>query len=125
MLLVCRFRVSDPETFTARVEQALALLTAQPGCRRGTLARSTDEDDRWVLTVEFESVVAYRRAMSPFPVREHVIPLLSEALTDEPAMYEPTLTSADGQVETHTSVLAEDAFTVRLGEAAGPSNPRR
>ncbi|GHH59914.1 antibiotic biosynthesis monooxygenase family protein [Lentzea cavernae] len=125
MLLVCRFRVSDPETFIVRAEQALALLTAQPGCLKGTLARSTDEDDRWVLTVEFESVVAYRRAMSPFPVREHVIPLLSEALTDEPAMYEPTLTSADGQVETHTSVLAQDAFTVRLGEAAGPATPRR
>ena len=39
MLLVCRFRVSDPETFTSRVEQALKLLTAQPGCERGTLAR--------------------------------------------------------------------------------------
>ncbi|SMD15872.1 antibiotic biosynthesis monooxygenase [Lentzea albidocapillata] len=125
MLLVCRFRVSDPETFTVRVEEALKLLTAQPGCHKGTLARSTDEDDRWVLTVEFESVVAYRRAMSPFPVREHVIPLLSEALTDEPAMYEPALTSAGGEVEKHTSVLAEDAFTVRLGEAAGPTNPRR
>lgn len=124
MLLVCRFRVSDPKTFTARVERALKLLTAQPGCHKGTLARSTDEDDRWVLTVEFESVVAYRRAMSPFDVREHVIPLLSEALTDEPAMYEPTLTSADGQVEEHTSLLAEDAFTVRLGEAAGPATPR-
>jgi quinol monooxygenase YgiN len=124
VLLVCRFRVSDPEAFTSRVEHALKLLTAQPGCRKGTLARSTDEDDRWVLTVEFESVVAYRRAMSPFPVREHVIPLLSEALTDEPAMYEPTLTSVDGQVETHTSLLAEDAFTVRLGEAAGPATPR-
>lgn len=125
MLLVCRFRVSDPETFTARVKRALELLTAEKGCRKGTLARSTDEDDRWVLTVEFESVVAYRRAMSPFPVREHVIPLLSEALTDEPALYEPTLTSAGGEVEQHTSLLAEDAFTVRLGEAAGPTNPRR
>ncbi|ANZ35346.1 antibiotic biosynthesis monooxygenase [Lentzea guizhouensis] len=124
MLLVCRFRVSDPETFTERVKRALELLTEQPGCRKGTLARSTDEDDRWVLTVEFESVVAYRRAMSPFPVREHVIPLLSEALTDEPAMYEPTLTSTGGEVEEHTSVLAEDAFTVRLGEAAGPATPR-
>ncbi len=124
MLLVCRFRVSDPETFTSRVRRALELLTAQPGCRKGTLARSTDEDDRWVLTVEFESVVAYRRAMSPFPVREHVIPLLSEALTDEPAMYEPTLTSTGGEVEEHTSVLAADAFTVRLGEASGPATPR-
>ena len=30
-------------------------------------------------------VTAYRRALQPFEVREHVVPLLSEALTDEPA----------------------------------------
>lgn len=124
MLLVCRFRVSEPETFVARARTALELLTRQPGCSKAQLSRSTDEDDRWVLTAEFDSVVAYRRAMSPFDVREHVIPLLSEAETDEPAMYEPLLIAADGAVERQTSVLAEDAFTVRLGEAAGPATPR-
>lgn len=77
-----------------------------------------------MLTVEFASVVAYRRAMSPFEIREHVVPLLSEALTDEPAMYEPLLVAADGEVDRQVSLLAEDAFTVRLGEAAGPTTPR-
>ncbi|TWP45789.1 antibiotic biosynthesis monooxygenase [Lentzea tibetensis] len=124
MLLVCRFRVSSPDAFVARCQRALELLTAQPGCVRGALSRSADSDDRWVLTVEFDSVVAYRRAMSPFEVREHVVPLLSEALTDEPAMYEPLLTAVDGEVERQVSLLAEDAFTVRLGEAAGPATPR-
>ncbi|AHH95086.1 hypothetical protein GCM10010174_56500 [Kutzneria viridogrisea] len=126
MLLVCRFAVaeSDTETFTARVRTALELLTAQPGCRGGRLARSTDLDGRWVLVVEFDSVVAYRRSLSPFPVREHVIPLLSEALPDEPAAYELALSAADGHAEQHVSLLASDAGTVRLGEAAGPATPR-
>lgn len=77
-----------------------------------------------MLTVEFDSVVAYRRAMSPFDVREHVIPLLSEANTDEPAVYEPLLVAADGAVQREVSLLARDAGTVRLGEAAGPTTPR-
>lgn len=107
--------------FTARVERALELLIAQPGCRRGLLCRSTDEDDRWVLTLEFDSVVAYRRALSPFEVREHVIPLLSQALADEPAAYEPLVVAENDQVSRRVSLLAQDAGTVRLGEAAGPS----
>jgi hypothetical protein len=102
----------------------LVLLTTQSGCRRAQLSRSTDEADRFVLTVEFDSVVAYRRAMSPFEVREHVIPLLSEANTDEPAAYEPLLIAADGAVRREVSLLARDAGTVRLGEAAGPTTPR-
>lgn len=126
MLLVCRFAVAESETeaFTARVRRALELLTGQPGCRTGRLARSTDEDGRWVLVVEFDSVVAYRRSMSPFPVREHVIPLLSEALSDEPAAYELVVSADGGATEDHVSLLASDAGTVRLGEAAGPATPR-
>ena len=126
MLLVCRFTVAEDgvEAFTARVDRALALLTAQAGCRRAQLSRSTDEADRFVLTVEFDSVVAYRRALSPFEVREHVIPLLSEANTDEPAAYEPLRVAADGAVRREVSLLAHDAGTVRLGEAAGPTTPR-
>ncbi|MFI9006454.1 antibiotic biosynthesis monooxygenase [Actinosynnema sp. NPDC053489] len=126
MLLVCRFTVAETgvEAFTGRVDRALALLTAQAGCRRAQLSRSTDEADRFVLTVEFDSVVAYRRALSPFEVREHVVPLLSEAATDEPAAYEPLLVAADGAVRREVSLLARDAGTVRLGEAAGPSSPR-
>jgi hypothetical protein len=132
VLLVCRFVVPERDVtvgeaddqiaeFTGRAERALGLLIAQPGCRRGALSRSTDDGDRWVLTLEFDSVVAYRRAMSPFEVREHVIPLLSEALADEPAAYEPLLVAEDGEVTSRVSLLARDAGTVRLGEAAGPT----
>jgi len=123
VLLVCRFTVLEPDVaeFTARAEKALELLIVRPGCLRGLLSRSMDEADRWVLTVEFESVVAYRRALSPFEVRELVIPLLSEALVDEPAGYEPVVVAAGGVVGRRVSLLARDGGTVRLGEASGPS----
>jgi Antibiotic biosynthesis monooxygenase len=126
VLLVCRYRLASPDVaaFTGRVRRCVELLTAQPGCRRATFARATDAADAWLLVVEFDSVPAYRRALSPFEVREHVVPLLSDALTDEPATFEPLLTGEGGTATERHSVIAEDAGTVRLGEAAGPASPR-
>lgn len=112
MLLVCRFVVpdSDPAAvarFTTRAQRALELLSAAPGCHGGELGRSVDAPDRWVLAVRFVSVHAYRRALSPFEVREHVVPLLSDALADEPAAYEVLLSAVTGEVTEQPSLLAE------------------
>jgi hypothetical protein len=108
VLLVCRFVVSPEQVvgFVERAERALALLTEAEGCLDGSLGRAVDGADRWVLVVRFSSVTAYRRALSPFPVREHVIPLLSEALTDEPAAFETLADAGSGQVTTHPTLLA-------------------
>jgi hypothetical protein len=109
VLLVCRFAVPPTEApaFAARVRHALELLGAARGCRGGEAGRAVDDPERWVLTVRFDSVDAYRRALSPFPVREHVVPLLSEALADEPSAYETLLTGLDGVVVERESLLAE------------------
>jgi quinol monooxygenase YgiN len=107
VLLVCRFAVpeADAPGLLTHARRALQLLTAQPGCRGGELGRSPDDPQRWVLLARFDSVVAYRRALSPFDVREHVVPLLSDALTGEPATFEVLLDAADGRVAEHTSLL--------------------
>ena len=109
MLLVCRFAVPAAEApaFVARVRHALELLTAAPGCVGGEAGRAVDDPERWVLTVRFRSVDAYRRALSPFPVREHVVPLLSEALTDGPATYEVLVDAAAGAATERASLRAE------------------
>lgn len=107
MLLVCRFAVPEPDAFVPRVRRALELLTAAPGCLGGQAGRAVDDPQRWVLTVRFASVDAYRRALSPFPVREHVVPLLSEALADEPATYETLVEAADGTAVDRASLRAE------------------
>jgi hypothetical protein len=57
--------------------------------------------------VRFATVDAYRRALSPFPVREHVVPLLSEALADEPATYEVLVEAARGVTTGRPSLRAE------------------
>jgi quinol monooxygenase YgiN len=105
VLLVCRFADPGP-TFPARARRALELLTAQPGCLGGELGRSVDEPGAWVLTARFASVRAYRRALSPFDVREHVVPLLSEALADVPSTYETLAEATAGEVREHPTLLA-------------------
>ncbi len=109
MLLVCRFAVpaAGEPAFALRVRHALELLTAAPGCLGGAAGRAVDDPGRWVLTVRFASVDAYRRALSPFPVREHVVPLLAEALADEPATYEVLAEATGGVVTEWTSLRAE------------------
>lgn len=108
MLLVCRFTVADvdADAFATRGRRALQLLSAQPGCQGGVLGRAPDDPRRWVLTVRFDSVHAYRRAMSPFEVREHVVPLLSEAATGEPATFEVLADAVGGAVTQHPSILS-------------------
>jgi quinol monooxygenase YgiN len=108
MLLICRFDISPDgeQDFVRRARRALALLSAAPGCQHAELARAIEQPERWVLTARFDSVVAYRRALSPFDVREHVIPLLSEALADEPATYETLIDASSGTITEHTSLLA-------------------
>lgn len=122
VLLVCRFSVAsaDAPSLLVRARRALELLTAAHGCLGGELGRAVDhprgtagggadgvgDTERWVLSVRFTSVDAYRRALSPFPVREHVVPLLSEALADEPATFETLLTAAEGTAMEHPSLLA-------------------
>jgi len=109
VLLVCRFVVpAAAEAFTTRILRALELLTAAPGCLGGEAGRAVDDPDRWVLTVRFASVDAYRRALSPFPVREHVVPLLSEALADEPATFETLVTASAGHADELPSLRAEN-----------------
>jgi quinol monooxygenase YgiN len=108
VLLVCRFAMpSTADGFAARIRRALELLTAAPGCLGGEAGRAVDDPDRWVLTVRFTSVDAYRRALSPFPVREHVVPLLSEALADEPATFETLATATSGHVDVLPTLRAD------------------
>jgi hypothetical protein len=126
MLLLCRFDVPEGGTaeFVEHAERALGLLTAHPGCTGGELARATEDAATWVLTVRFDSVVAYRRAMSGFEVREVVVPLLSQARTDDPAAYEVVVAAAGGTSSRYVSMLAKDADTVRPADAGGRAEPR-
>jgi quinol monooxygenase YgiN len=109
VLLVCRFAPDDETSFLDRARRALPLLAEQSGCRGAELGRASDDPGRWLLVASFDSVAAYRRALSPFAVREHVVPWLSEALADEPATFERRLSAEPGGgVTEHDSLRSSE-----------------
>ena len=106
MLLVCRFTDADDPGFLDRARRAVGLLAAQPGCERVEFARAVEAPGEWVLVAVFASLTAYRRALSPFEVREHVVPFLSSARTDDQATFERRFTGGpDEEWVEHASIL--------------------
>ncbi len=92
MLVVMRFEVSSADAAMAAVflqEARIALdaLSACAGYRSARVARATDDGDRWIVATEWDSVGAYRRALSDFTVKTTAVPLLARAV-NEPSAYE-------------------------------------
>jgi len=118
LLVVMRFRdASESGELLDRLRDALGLLSEQGGLRQAHIARSTDEADLLVVTLEWESVGAYRHALSNFDVKVSVVPLLSAAI-DEPTAFEILHTRDESGGSDAVGALARDAGSVRLGEAA-------
>jgi len=96
VLVVNRFVVPGDDTdFRTRAAAALAALGARPGYLRGRLGRAYDDPTRWTLLTEWESVGAYRRALSAYDVKVNATPLLAESL-DEPSAFEILAEAAPG-----------------------------
>jgi heme oxygenase (mycobilin-producing) len=95
VLLVARFVVDDVEPFLERAQAALAVLASRPGFESGRLTRALDDPRHWCLICEWDSVGAYRRALSAFEVRIAATPVLAEAL-DEPSAYEVLVAAQPG-----------------------------
>ena len=89
MLVVNRFRVAPEreDVFRDELHAVHQLLAGKAGYVDGSLGRNLDEPDLWLLTTRWESVGAYRRALSSYDVKLSAVPTLSRAL-DEPSAYE-------------------------------------
>jgi hypothetical protein len=90
VLVVNRFRLPDgaaEAAFRADLTTAHDTLAACAGYVSGEIGRNLDEPDLWVLTTRWESVGAYRRALSSYDVKLSAVPVLSRAV-DEPSGYE-------------------------------------
>ncbi len=120
MLVINRFVVSDEDVteFRERAAAALAVLAVRPGYVAGSLGRAFDDPTYWVLSTEWASVGAYRRALGAFDVKVHATPLLSQSV-DEPSAYE-ILARAD-----ETGVVTEFASDLAVGPADTPGDPLR
>ena len=78
-----------------RARAALSALSARPGYVRGSVARSTDDRDAWLLLTEWTNVGSYRRALGNYEVKLHATPLLADAL-DLPSGFEELVDVAPG-----------------------------
>ena len=102
MISVTQF-TSSSDSFAARAREALAALAARPGFVRGSLGRSTDDEQDWVLVTEWQNVGSYRRALGNYDVKLRAAPLLGEA-HDLPSSFEPLLAiGADGDATVRAS----------------------
>ncbi len=107
MISLAHFRGGEDVLLRAR--DALDALSVRPGYQRGTLARSTDDAETWVLVTEWADVGSYRRALGAYDVKLRATPLLAGAL-DLPSGYEPLLDVAPGGAsEERASDLEADA----------------
>lgn len=97
MISLTHFRGGDD--VLGRGRDALAAFAANPGYLRGSLGRSTDVGDAWVLLTEWVDVGSYRRALGAYDVKLRATPLLGDA-ADLPSAYEALVEVApDGVVE--------------------------
>ena len=105
MLVVTRYRVPAAEAadFHVDARAALDVLATRPGWLSGRLGRNADDPELWVLTTEWESVGAYRRALSAYDVKLTAVPVLSRAV-DEPSAYELVEPGTDLNVATARSL---------------------
>ncbi|MGH8962731.1 MAG: antibiotic biosynthesis monooxygenase family protein [Jatrophihabitantaceae bacterium] len=94
MISVTHF-AGGSDDFADRAQAALDALAVRPGYLRGSLGRSTDDPEHWLLITEWANVGSYRRALGGLEVKLHATPLLAEAL-DLPASFEPLLEIAPG-----------------------------
>jgi quinol monooxygenase YgiN len=115
VLVVTRYEVPAAEqaAFLELARAALEALAARPGCAGGRVGRSVDQPDLWTLTTTWESVGAYRRALSAPEVKTRAVPLMYRAL-NEPGAYEDLLTWSP------LAGLAEHASALADGTPGGP-----
>lgn len=98
------------EEFTARATAALAAFAGCAGFQSGRLGRAADDPRWWCLVTGWESVGAYRRALSTWQVKLDGAPLLADSV-DEPSAFEVLASTDGGPVETAGS------------DRAGPGRP--
>jgi quinol monooxygenase YgiN len=89
VLVAMRFRVPEAgaEDFLDQAQAALRALAQCPGYVDGGVGRATDDPTLWLISLRWDSVGAYRRALSGYDVKVAAVPLLSTAI-DEPTAYE-------------------------------------
>jgi quinol monooxygenase YgiN len=113
VLVVTRYTVAAEEAgeFRQLCRAALEALVACPGCTGASAGPAIDDPTLWTLSTSWESVGAYRRALSSYQVKLVAVPLMYRAL-DEPSAYESLLawTPERGMSEEESAIGPDTAF---------------
>lgn len=106
-----RFRVPEDggAGFLDQAHAALQALAQRPGYLDGSIGRATDDPTLWLMTLRWESVGAYRRALGAYDVKVEAVPLLSTAI-DEPTAFE---TLADAATRRDSDRAADHGWRER------------
>jgi len=129
LLVLTRYEVEPDgqESFRLRARDALAALTAQPGCRAGQVARALDDPRRWVVQTEWDTVGAYRRALGCYDVKVRAVPLMYSQI-DEATAYEAlVMVGPEGLVDGESDLAAGAASATprRAHDGAQPGGADR
>ncbi|KAA1420432.1 antibiotic biosynthesis monooxygenase [Mumia zhuanghuii] len=113
MLVITRFRVPPAanDDFTADLRAVVDALAARPGLVDSYVGRNLDEPTLWTLTTRWQSVGAYRRALSAYDVKLATARPYAFAL-EEPSAY----------TDTFDDVVADDVVD---DTNPSPGAPRR
>ena len=114
MLVVTRYAVplGEAAEFRLQCRAALQALVDCPGCTGAGAGPALDDPTRWVLSTSWESVGAYRRALSSYQVKLVAVPLMNRAV-DEPSAYESLLAWTPG------GGLQESSSAIAAGQGIG------
>jgi hypothetical protein len=123
-IALTRHRIPDLSVWLPIARAALAPLTSQHGCLGGEICAAIDDPQLMTVITRWESVGAYRRALSAFDVKANSIPFLSTAI-DEPSAFEVLHHNGPDGAQDFSSARAADADTIRLRDAASGDVPPR
>ena len=86
-LTACAVPEPEQAAFLRAAEATLAAMSARPGYVRGSVGRSLDDPERWVLASEWAGVGAYRRGLSAYDTKVALAGVMAYVV-DEPSAYE-------------------------------------
>ena len=117
-----RFRSGDVPALMVQLRESVALLSTKDGFINAHVVRAIDDPELIVMQLGWDTVGAYRHALSSYDVKVQVVPVISQAL-DEPTAFEVLHFRDARAVVDAPGAVAADATTVSLGSASAEVVP--
>lgn len=112
---VYRVSVENSIRFQELASFWLTELAKLPGWVTGSLARSVDEIDYWLITQHWADAGSCRRGLSTTELRPIAFELAQSSISDI-ATFEPLLIAERGEVKSFESIRTQDADTFSLSD---------